>query len=782
MDNNLTQENLDLVIIGPVWTNHNDIETNITLAGNLTSLNKFPKAASGGTGQPGSSGCTGVSGDPGGTIFGISGIIESSNPVKIISQGGKGGQGQEGGDGGVGVSGRNAQMSDYGDRANWFIRGCFIIATEHYGFSGFNGKSGGDGGKRGIGGRPVETQNHSLVVLHNSGTVNFVSLEGPEGLPGMGGNGGSGGRAGQGNYCETRNIFDCTYKSLRATRSCELRQAQCNKGRCPGNMGQPGRNGISPLCPSEPKAPTRKLISWPALVQYRKNFFNYTHSITTTFFTELDKQAESNDIFTLKALAEETLTLESFSRNGEYLKRLREMYLSLIFRLENFFDASYDTLLNEHKKIINILLSFGYSSLPNLDTSQNYDVIVDITYYFSSVVQQINSLRYTTTLNAVRQKMDFATVNSQEKVYQALGFIEQTITPAIYETKQNLQVKVDVFEKHLISLIEDTELSFEDMKQNIRTTNVQETLNFLKIFGVVLNVTSVVIPITDFPTFGSLIQQLEEKFSGKQESLQRLEQLAEECELLVKELEEERVKFQNELQSFVDYLFKYFHTIRDSFNSGNGIEKPKEIFNKRLVMTQLKKVSYTLDVFADANVNSLSLTHTINRIKNAMTMAIDLYEMIEDYLDTTSFANHISMINLDPLAPILITDPEYIHTVENFDTKFRENLLDIEVKKAYHAFKQWVFPFAKFYFGGKSRYFVKQNVSSEIGAEHSQAMENIQIDLERYKAMTVGNLDTLIILSNFSSGLKVKHFIKNILFCLCIIFIVNLLHVLFLSD
>ncbi len=225
---------------------------------------------------------------------------------------------------------------------------------------------------------------------------------------------------------------------------------------------------------------------------------------------------------------------------------------------------------------------------------------------------------------------------------------------------------------------------------------------------------------------------------------------------MVEELEEKRDQFENEFQPLMDSLLEYFKNVSDSLSSGNEIERPQLLLTKWQVMTKLKEVKNSLDVFGDASLNLRPLTFAIDRIQDAMTISIDMYDMIEEYLETTSLAEYISNVNSAQLGPIPISDPEYVHTIGNFDIKIRENLLDVEVKKAVHAFKQWVFPFAKFYFGGQPR---RNDSLSEFGAEHSQLVEKLHMELAKYRAMSVGDQDTFIMLTNFSSGLKVRHII-----------------------
>lgn len=234
--------------------------------------------------------------------------------------------------------------------------------------------------------------------------------------------------------------------------------------------------------------------------------------------------------------------------------------------------------------------------------------------------------------------------------------------------------------------------------------------------------------------------------------MEKLKELKEAAEKLVAELEAQRLYFIQEFAPLVDPLLQYFRNVSDQLRTGSEISSSQLAVTKWQLKEKLAECNNKLEALKDASSSSMSLYDAFDRIMDSMTTSTDLYESIEQYIETQNLAGYIANVNSAVLDPIPITDPEYKPIVPEYEKLVTLNMLGLEVKRATFVFKQWVFPFAKLHLpAGKA----SSNALAKYDGDddHLGQVELLLQDLERYKATTVGGQDTYIIQTNFSSGI-----------------------------
>lgn len=630
LDIDIRLETMDLVIISPFWVNTLEQQRSISAKGQEGPGYATPGAS----GEPGyddnhkptagAPACAGKPGTPGNSAFCVVMQVNSTQAVLVDTSGGNGGPGQQGGTGGHGWSRRDANWniaSNEWNRPDNCIYDSAVNGVWSYqdGLQGQSGATGGNGGVGGEGGYPTVG---AVIALEGNG-VEILSEKGAKGELGPGGTGGSAGRCGNGYVC--KNAENC----------------QATETRCEATDGVKGTPGVSQSCLLAPQQPTKRIVEWQSFLEYRLQNFNYTNPTTVEFFHKLDMNKNLLEYFTLKALANESLALENISRETVNLERLRDIYLSHIQRLEYYSKKHFESSSEEHQKVITMLLVSSFSSLMSLRAPMGRTMIVDVAGYIDIVVNQINVINAITNRDEMKatvetEKTKFQN-NLNEKINQATLFLETIVTPALNEAADDVGDKVELLGKQLEGLIEDVSLSLEDAREKLKEAERQQRLHAIfKVFSVFTGFVSGFIPGGDL--FDKMVGGLGEKYAGAEDQVERLNELVKELEEMSKDLEEKRHEFEENFVPLVDSLLVYFENVSQSLSEGGEVSAPQLGLTKWQLLGKLEECKNSLEMFSDESLNTKTLVNAFNKVQDAMVFSIELYEMIDHYLETKSLA------------------------------------------------------------------------------------------------------------------------------------------------
>lgn len=759
IDSSIEFLDMDVVLLAPNFVNTIKVQWNVLLKGKDADSHNSQTAAAGSdgrdsnwTGATGNNGCMGKPGKPGGSALMIATKLETSDKLVFHSKGGMGGMGQHGGNGGTGFS-RNARHfttyfpDDYDSFTYSAPAPPSPAVREYYYHYGMKGGNGGNGGNGGIAGSGGATGNFSVIELGRQDDNRFVEYEKSQvgGQGGNGGQGGIGGRAGKGFECSrTRN------GSTLGRMTCGDRNPSASHGRTAGSNGTHGSSATSSACNESPE-PARVVPEWEPILKYRMKFLYSIHPTTKLFLQQIDQSNKTSSFFSLKALAEELLALESHDRNDANIQRLVAMYDSLIQRLEIFAESHYGTSNLEERKIVKILLTSAFSSLMSLNGARTTSIVVDIAGYFSTIKNQMNTLVNKKALVSILESKQNFVERLQEKIHIAFNYIDNIVTPAVYEAGDDMNTIMEELKVQLVDLITDGKISAAELKAKLRrATALQGLLKFTKIFGFIGQLATPFIPGFEWNnTLETVFGELKENLNGNSDDIERLKALVEEAERLVADLEEKQKRFQDEFVPLIGNVTVYLKNIIEDLGKVQEIPGPQLGVTKWQAVSALKNCRIMLEEISGGSLKTFSMINAFDKIQDAMVLIIELYQMTEQYLDTQSLAQYIADVNSAQLGPISITDPQFVHTIHLYDQRLMENMLNVEIQKAMQAFKQWIFPFAKFYLPP-----VKYFVTNDMTENHLKLMEQLDDSLQLYKASVIPGHDSFIINLNFTSGAR----------------------------
>ncbi|OXA61782.1 uncharacterized protein LOC110848098 [Folsomia candida] len=153
-----------------------------------------------------------------------------------------------------------------------------------------------------------------------------------------------------------------------------------------------------------------------------------------------------------------------------------------------------------------------------------------------------------------------------------------------------------------------------------------------------------------------------------------------------------------------------------------------------------------------------SILTCVDKLDQAMTLLIDLYDFIEKYEDQSKLVDYIAAVNSKDVLTVGITDLETASWINLVTQASKSNLLIEQYDKFMTSFKQWVFPFANKYLAKftlpDSLQLTDKN-SSFLVSKLNEKISTLKQDLDTYQSSIVKedtNLITLEFDPKFTSG------------------------------
>jgi len=182
------------------------------------------------------------------------------------------------------------------------------------------------------------------------------------------------------------------------------------------------------------------------------------------------------------------------------------------------------------------------------------------------------------------------------------------------------------------------------------------------------------------------------------------------------------------------------------------------------VKKTLKQYNTFLQDFSEAFPQvSRQYSDLVVRLEEAITLAIDLHEFIEQYNEQMQFADYIANINCRRSLDVTL-EPKYAAIYNKMDLALKGSLILSEWDSVIQSFQQWVFPFSKEFqeimsISNIPNYLAPtiQNstqVSSTLVPDIANRLSKLKTVIQQYKSASFPAVDNQLILTDFNSDQK----------------------------
>jgi hypothetical protein len=174
------------------------------------------------------------------------------------------------------------------------------------------------------------------------------------------------------------------------------------------------------------------------------------------------------------------------------------------------------------------------------------------------------------------------------------------------------------------------------------------------------------------------------------------------------------------------------------------------------VQTALKEVKLHLRQFTARFQVQENLSRCIEKLDDAMTTLIDIYDRIEDYREQKQLVDYIADIASAGSDNIQITDRNLRGAISTLEKTINVNILFGQYENIVAAFKQWVFPFAELWlenFNLPSHRMINgtyEGISSVITSQ----IRTLKSKLTEYKTSVIRGVHSFIHIAQFGNGFK----------------------------
>ncbi|CAG8729376.1 943_t:CDS:2 [Dentiscutata erythropus] len=162
------------------------------------------------------------------------------------------------------------------------------------------------------------------------------------------------------------------------------------------------------------------------------------------------------------------------------------------------------------------------------------------------------------------------------------------------------------------------------------------------------------------------------------------------------------------------------------------------------VQSSLKDVKYTVQQISKG-FSAQDITRYMEKLDEAMTTIINIYDRIREYYDQVNLANYTARIN-SPMT-IELEDEELKVDIYKLEQKIRSSIIKGYLKRARSAFKQWAFPFANEYSNVLNSQFDKEEDIDSI----MQQIESLHIKVQERNVYVIKDIDNFLKYSEFNS-------------------------------
>ncbi|KAF8764966.1 hypothetical protein HNY73_022989 [Argiope bruennichi] len=165
---------------------------------------------------------------------------------------------------------------------------------------------------------------------------------------------------------------------------------------------------------------------------------------------------------------------------------------------------------------------------------------------------------------------------------------------------------------------------------------------------------------------------------------------------------------ENELRNLKEYEEQIYENISPALQNmknnlqefASGLEKRSQValdVGKWQMQSVLKDIKVQMQRVTEGMEVKDDLARCIEKLEEAMSILITIYDRIQQYQDEQILSNHIANICSISTSTLSITDRNLVNVTNHLEWSIRSSLVLKHYQTALNAFKQWVFPFASHY-------------------------------------------------------------------------------------
>lgn len=224
----------------------------------------------------------------------------------------------------------------------------------------------------------------------------------------------------------------------------------------------------------------------------------------------------------------------------------------------------------------------------------------------------------------------------------------------------------------------------EEYLKTQKIENDQKKINALKAVGKakqILEISSVAIDIYN-------------TFQNDDAALDAIQDSIEKMDATIKSLDKHEDNIRETMIPMIQSMTSELRKI--SNNLDNKSQASLDI-TKWYVQSALRDMKLNIKQFTQGYKVEEILARYIEKLEEAITTLIKVYDRLQNYQDQQNLANYIADVNSAASVSIIPTDPKLGKAVTDLDIAIRTNIILKQYKTAIDSFKQWIFPFAHSY-------------------------------------------------------------------------------------
>ncbi|OXA59722.1 Macrophage receptor MARCO [Folsomia candida] len=257
------------------------------------------------------------------------------------------------------------------------------------------------------------------------------------------------------------------------------------------------------------------------------------------------------------------------------------------------------------------------------------------------------------------------------------------------------------------------------------------------------------------------------KYQNDAKEMERLAQMVREAEKAVEDVKAYKESVYSSLMPMVANIAEELRNVTESLGKESSVSL---LVTKWEVQRNLNDVKFFLRQFTEGLPHQERFSQLVDKLAEAMTLLIELYDYIETYNEHMAFADYLANINSPSAKGIIINDPEAVRLINKIELALQSNILLKEYDRAVDTFKQWIFPFAHLYMddftlpGNMSDFLLPSstmNNTDDLMFFQIPVLKGRIVNLDQrmddYKSMSFGEIDAKLIKSEFNSSFQSSH-------------------------
>ncbi|CAL1300188.1 unnamed protein product [Larinioides sclopetarius] len=302
-----------------------------------------------------------------------------------------------------------------------------------------------------------------------------------------------------------------------------------------------------------------------------------------------------------------------------------------------------------------------------------------------------------TSLNALKDNIKAVRDKKIDHLEKLLKNSEEEIKKNS-ETMDDLTKKIEDIRGKL-QKVRDKELDFKNVK--VLETEFEESirikgLELKKIKGdkKIIDATEALEKIAQLFKFGSLFSEIYGKYKEDKEEMDTVTKSMENMSETIQMLKEYEKSIYDTIAPMLQNMENEMKDISAKLQSKSHVALD---VTKWQVQKSLKDMKSQMQKLTEGRGVQNDLGRSIEKLDEAMTTLINVYDRMQSYQDQQNLANYIADISSVSANSINVKDQQLAKAINDLEYAIRGNLVLEQYKTAIDALRQWVFPFSDHY-------------------------------------------------------------------------------------